>query len=137
MVIVEIINSPIISFPSDNDRQQDGAELVFNGRVRDTENGREIVALEYEQYKGMAKVELLQLAENTVNKFPINDLFCKHRVGKVDVGDTSLHVVIWSKHRKEGLNAMTWFISELKKRVPIWKWAIMKDGTRMPSECTH
>jgi molybdopterin synthase catalytic subunit len=51
------------------------------------------------------------------------------------VGDTSLHVVIWSKHRKEGLDAMSWFISELKNSVPIWKWAILEDGSRVPTEC--
>ena len=85
----------------------------------------------------MAEAELTQLAEETCKKFPIHDLFCKHRIGRVDVGETSLHVVIWSKHRKEGLEAMTWFISELKKRVPIWKWAILEDGSRIPSECAH
>jgi len=99
--------------------------------------GRKITALEYEQYEGMALRELQQLAEETVGKFPIHDLFCKHRVGKVNVGETSLHVVIWSKHRQEGIDALSWFIVELKKRIPIWKWAILEDGSRIPSECSH
>ena len=128
---------PIKFFRSDDNRQQDGAELIFNGRVRATEHGKNITALEYEQYEGMAETELTQLAEETVGKFPIHDLFCKHRIGKINVSETSLHVVIWSKHRKEGLEAMTWFITELKKRVPIWKWAIMEDGRKIPSECSH
>jgi molybdopterin synthase catalytic subunit len=85
----------------------------------------------------MAEEELTQLAKATCENFPIHDLFCKHRIGRVDVGGTSLHVSIGSKHRKEGLEAMTWFISELKKRVPIWKWAILEDGSRIPSECSH
>ena len=137
MIKIEIINDPIEFFRNEDSRQNDGAELIFNGRVRVTENGENITALEYEQYEGMAKAELTQLAEETCKRFPIHDLFCKHRIGRVDVGETSLHVVIWSKHRKEGLEAMTWFISELKKRVPIWKWAILKDGMRIPSECSH
>ena len=137
MIIVEIVNGPIKFFRSDDNRQQDGAELIFNGRVRATEHGKNITALEYEQYEGMVETELTQLAEETVGKFPIHDLFCKHRIGKINVGETSLHVVIWSKHRKEGLEAMTWFITELKKRVPIWKWAIMEDGRKIPSECSH
>ena len=137
MIIVEIVNGPIKFFRSDDNRQQDGAELIFNGRVRATEHGKNITALEYEQYEGMAETELTQLAEETVGKFPIHDLFCKHRIGKINVGETSLHVVIMSKHRKEGLEAMTWFITELKKRVPIWKWAIMEDGRKIPSECSH
>ena len=137
MIIVEIVNGPIKFFQTNDHHHQDGAELIFNGRVRATEHGKNITALEYEQYEGMAETELTQLAEETVGKFPIHDLFCKHRIGKINVGETSLHVVIWSKHRKEGLEAMTWFITELKKRVPIWKWAIMEDGRKIPSECSH
>ena len=137
MVKAEIVNGPIDFFPSEDNRQQDGAELVFNGRVRATEHGENITALEYEQYEGMAEAELTTLAEKTCKKYPINDLFCKHRVGKVKVGETSLHVVIWSKHRQEGIDAMSWFIVELKKRIPIWKWAILEDGSRIPSECAH
>ena len=137
MVIIEIVNGPIDFFPSEDNRQQDGAELVFNGRVRATEHGENITALEYEQYEGMAEAELTQLAEEAMNKFPIHDLFCRHRIGRVDVGETSLHVSIWSQHRKEAIGAMDFFIKELKKRVPIWKWAILADGTKVPSECTH
>ena len=137
MVKTEVVNGPIDFFPSEDNRQQDGAELVFNGRVRATEHGENITALEYEQYEGMAEAELTQLAEEAMKKFPIHDLFCRHRIGRVDVGETSLHVSIWSKHRREGLDAMDWFISELKKCVPIWKWAILADGTKVPSECTH
>ena len=137
MIKIEIINGPIEYFPNDNSRQQDGAELIFNGRVRATEHGDSIVALEYEQYEGMVEAELKKLAEDTCKKFPIHDLFCKHRVGRVDVGETSLHVAIWSKHRQEGIDAISWFIVELKKRVPIWKWAILEDGSRIPSECSH
>ena len=137
MVIVEIINGPIVPFPSNDDRHQDGAELVFNGRVRDSEHGHIIVALEYEQYEGMAEAELTRLAEETCQKFPINDLFCKHRMGRVGIGETSLHVSVWAKHRKEAIEAIDWFIFELKKRVPIWKWAVHPDGTKVPSECTH
>ena len=137
MVIVEIVNGHIEPFPSNDDRNRDGAELTFNGRVRDTEHGKKIVALEYEQYKGMAEAELTTLAEETCKKYPINDLFCKHRMGKVEIGEMSLHVSIWSQHRKEAIEAMDCFIKELKKRVPIWKWAILADGTKVPSECTH
>ena len=137
MVIVEIIDLPIDPFPSDDGRLEQGSELIFNGRVRSKENGQEIKELEYEQYEGMAESELKRIAIETANIYPISDLFCKHRVGTVAVGETSLHVVIWSKHRNEGLEAITFFISELKKHVPIWKWAILKDGTKIPSECRY
>ena len=137
MVKVEIINGPIDFFPFEDHRYQDGSQLIFNGRVRSMEDGENITALDYEQYEGMAEKELYQLSEETTQKFPIHDLFCRHRIGKVNIGEASLHVVVWSKHRKEGLEAMSWFITELKKRVPIWKWAILEDGKRIPSECDH
>ena len=119
MIKVEIIRDPVKLFAINDDRKEDGAELVFNGRVRNMERGKEIIALEYEQYEGMAELELKEIAQRTCKKFPIKDLFCRHRIGIINVGEISLHVVIWSKHRREGLEAMNWFISELKKHVPI------------------
>lgn len=137
MIITEIVHGRIISFPADDSRRNDGSEIVFNGRVRSTEHGALILALEYEHYQGMAETELKRLAETTVSKFSIHDLFCRHRVGQIGIGEVSLHIVIWSKHRKEGLDAMTWFIAELKKHIPIWKWALLATGERVPSECVH
>ena len=137
MIKIDIIKGPIHSFPTDNERKDEGSELTFNGRVRSMEDDKEITYLEYEQYEGMAEKELKAIAERAIQKFYIHDLFCKHRIGKVNVGEVSLHVVVWSKHRKEGLDALTYFISELKQKVPIWKWAIYKDGTKVPSDCTH
>ena len=137
MIRVKIAKDPVKLFGVDDKRKEDGAELIFNGRVRNMEQGKEIIALEYEQYEGMAELELKEIAQRTCKKFPIKDLFCRHRIGIINVGEISLHVVIWSKHRREGLEAMNWFISELKKHVPIWKWAIMIDNTRVPSECEH
>ena len=137
MIKVEIVNSSIIPFEYNDNQKEKGAELIFNGRVRETENGKKIRMLEYEQYEEMAEKELRIIAQETQNKFPVKDLLCRHRIGEVKVGETSLHVSIWSKHREEGLNAMSFFIIELKKRVPIWKWAILENGEKIPSECKH
>ena len=137
MIKVEIVGSSIIPFDSNDNQKEKGAELIFNGRVRGTEHGEKITMLEYEQYENMAAKELINIARETKNKFPIKDLLCRHRIGEVKVGETSLHVSIWSKHRKEGLEAMSFFIIELKKRVPIWKWSILENGEKIPSECKH
>jgi molybdopterin synthase catalytic subunit len=104
---------------------------VFNGRVRNSEQGDPIIGIEYECYDGMAQKELQKLAEETAEKFRISDLDCIHRVGYVPIGEASLRVVIWSKHRVEGLDAMAWFISEMKERVPIWKHAVLPDGSKL------
>ena len=137
MIKVEIVGFSITPFDSNDNQKEKGAELIFNGRVRGTENGKKIKMLEYEQYEEMAEKELRTIAQEAQNKFPIKDLLCRHRIGEVKVGETSLHVSIWSKHRKEGLEAMSYFIIELKKRVPIWKWAILENGEKIPSECKH
>jgi len=132
MVKTEIIMEALEPFPIPSTRKNAGVELVFNGRVRLNETEHEIVALEYEYYEGMADKELQAVSEEVADKFPIQDIFCRHRVGQVAVGEISIHATIWSRHRNEALCAMTWFISELKKRVPIWKWAILKDGSKYP-----
>ncbi|MEE8436996.1 MAG: molybdenum cofactor biosynthesis protein MoaE [Candidatus Neomarinimicrobiota bacterium] len=137
MIIAEIAEGPITNFPENDSRRNQGAELVFKGRVRSRENGKLIKALDYEQYPAMALTELENLAQKTVRKFPISDLFCRHRVGEVPIGAASLQVVIWSEHRREGFDAMAFFIAELKQRVPIWKWAVFPDGSRIPSESKH
>ena len=137
MIRTEIVTGRIEPFSSGDDRKEEGAEVTFNGRVRDTENGKKIVALEYERYEGMAEEELEHLAQETAKKFPIHDLFCRHRIGEIPVGETSLHISIWSEHREEGLRALDWFITELKKRIPIWKWAVFLDGTKKASHHDH
>ena len=135
MVKTCIIKNIIPILPSDDTHTNNGAELQFYGRVRGEENGEAIIAIDYEYYKGMAEKELQKLGENTMHKFSISKLDCIHRVGKVPVGEASLRVAIWSKHRQEALDAMTWFISQLKKNVPIWKSTIFKNGAHVPSTC--
>lgn len=137
MIRVVIGPDPIPPVAPDDARSDDGAELIFHGRVRDREHGRPIVALEYEHYEGMAQIELERLAAETIERHDVHDLFCTHRVGRIGIGEASLQVVVWSRHRAEGIAAMTWFVRELKRRVPIWKWAITAEGERFPSHCDH
>ncbi|MGE0432474.1 MAG: molybdenum cofactor biosynthesis protein MoaE [Planctomycetota bacterium] len=118
-----------------------GAELIFHGRVRGTEATKgtdggdtvPIVALDYEQYEGMTAAELQQLADETATRFPLLAFECLHRVGRVPVGEASLRVTLISAHRGEAIDALTWFVNELKVRVPIWKWGVRADGSRFPS----
>ncbi len=137
MVTTRIIKNKIPALPSDESHINDGAELQFYGRVREMENGQPIVALDYEYYKGMAEKELQKLGEEAMSRFAISQLDCIHRVGKILVGEASLRVVIWSKHRVEALDAMTWFISQMKRDVPIWKNAVLEDGSRISSTCSQ
>jgi len=123
-MLVTLTDKPIAPLENDDSKIDLGAELIFHGRVRNSEEGQSIKGIFYEHYPEMAENELKKLAEQTLGKFQIAELQCIHRVGFVPNGEMSLRVVIWSKHRVEGLEAMAWFISELKKHVPIWKKVI-------------
>jgi len=70
MIVTEIVPSQIVPFPADDSRRNDGSEIVFNGRVRSTEHGEPILALEYEHYEGMAETELYRLAKKRSVNFP-------------------------------------------------------------------
>lgn len=133
MIDVGITPEPLEPFAPAGARPDAGAEILFHGRVRGTEAEREIVALHYEHYAGMAEAELRSLAEACVERFGLLDLACVHRIGDVPVGEPSLRVVIRARHRGEGVTGLDWFIRELKVRVPIWKWGVRADGERFPS----
>ena len=111
-----------------------GAALKFQGVVRDVENDRPIVALFYEAYAEMAKKELTDVCDQASELFDLQRLECWHRVGEVPVDGISLQVVMLSRHRRSGLEAMAWLIREIKSRVPIWKWGITAEGERFPSK---
>lgn len=133
MIKTKIVKGIIEPYPSSDNRTNDGVELTFSGRVRDTEDGKKIKALEYECYREMAEKELRILAEETVKKFTVHDLYCQHRIGIIPIGESSVIVQVWSEHRQESLNAMEWFITQLKDRVPIWKWAVFSDLEKIPT----
>lgn len=133
MIHTEFLSGPLPPPAADDSRRDDGSEVIFHGRVRDREDGTAIIALDYEHYPGMAEKELAALAGEAAAKFPIRDLSCHHRVGRIPVGEIAIRVVIWSRHRQAGFDALGWFVRELKQRVPIWKWAVDADGNRLPS----
>ena len=134
MIQIQLISDPLPAIVSDDSHTHDGSEIIFHGRVRENESDKEIIGLDYEYYPGMAEKKLNELAEQTLIKFGINSLICIHRVGLVPVGEISVRIVIWSGHRAEGLKAMDWFIVQLKKEVPIWKWGVSSDGEKFPSK---
>ena len=74
MLDIQIVNQPIIYFEHEENRNKDGSELLFNGRVRSKEGDNLIKELEYEQYEGMALSELTNLANESLNKYPIRYL---------------------------------------------------------------
>jgi molybdopterin synthase catalytic subunit len=120
---ITITHDPIERPPDDDDlaSKNIGAVAEFLGIVRDSEDGKPIAALEYESFREMAEHQLHILAEKYSSQYGLSDLLCTHRIGKIPAGETSLFIRITSSHRAEAFTAMSEFINDLKKIVPIWK----------------
>jgi molybdopterin synthase catalytic subunit len=98
-----------------------GAAVEFWGIVRGSEDGREIDGIEYEAHREMAEHQLRKIAEQAAKKFGLTLAMIHHRIGFIAVGESSLFMRVSSPHREEAFRASRWIVSELKKKVPIWK----------------
>jgi molybdopterin synthase catalytic subunit len=106
----------------------DGAVCAFDGIVRDNSRGRKTLYLDYEAYREMALEQMRGLAAEAVSKFGVRDVALVHRLGRLQVGETSVLVVVASAHRGAAFDACRWLIDTLKKTVPIWKKEQFVDG---------
>ncbi|WP_174582923.1 molybdenum cofactor biosynthesis protein MoaE [Candidatus Methylacidithermus pantelleriae] len=107
-----------LSFPLDG---SSGVVLVFYGVVRREEQNHWIEALHYEAYETMAKEELFRICQELGKRYPCQRVEVVHRVGKVPVGEASLGIRVFARHRSEALGLLTELVDRLKERVPIWK----------------
>lgn len=107
---------------------EDGAVAIFEGIVRNNSRGRRTLYLNYEAYESMAITELEKLAQAALEKFKVRDVRLVHRLGRLEIGETSVLVVVASAHRGPGFDACRWLIDTLKKTVPIWKKEYFADG---------
>lgn len=107
---------------------EDGASLVFEGIVRNQTRGRKTLYLDYEAYDEMALQEMHSLASQVLRQFPIRDVAIVHRLGRLEIGETSVLIAVASAHRAAAFDACRWLIDTLKKTVPIWKKEYFEDG---------
>lgn len=106
----------------------DGALCVFDGIVRNNTRGRQTLFLDYEAYEEMALSQMRGLAREALTKFPVRDVALIHRLGRLEVGETSVLIAVASAHRAAAFEACRWLIDTLKKTVPIWKKEYFVDG---------
>jgi molybdopterin synthase catalytic subunit len=106
----------------------DGAAVVFEGIVRDNTRGRRTLYLDYEAYEAMALTLLEDLAATARSRYAIREVGIVHRLGRLEIGETSVVVVVASAHRGAAFDACRWVIDTLKKTVPIWKKEYFEDG---------
>jgi len=99
----------------------DGAVAVFEGIVRNHSGGRQTLHLEYEAYEPMALEKMRGLADEARARFAIDQIAIVHRLGRLEIGETSVLIAVSSGHRAAAFDACRFAIDTLKRTVPIWK----------------
>jgi MoaE-MoaD fusion protein len=105
-----------------------GAIATFVGTTRARSRGREVLYLEYEAYEGMAEKVMSDLAEWLQRRHELSAVAIHHRVGRVEIGETSVVIAVSAPHRAAALEACREAIDELKVSVPLWKKEVYVGG---------
>ena len=105
-----------------------GAIATFVGTTRRQSRGRDVVRLEYEAYEGMAEAEMERIARALRERHQVLDVAIHHRVGPVEIGETSVVIAVSAAHRAAALEACREAIDTLKETVPLWKKELYVGG---------
>jgi len=106
----------------------DGAVAAFDGCVRNHSHGRTTHYLEYEAYEAMALAKMQEIAAYLHANYPIRRVAMVHRLGRLEIGETSVFIAVSAAHRAAAFDACRYAIDTLKKTVPIWKKEFFADG---------
>lgn len=109
-------------------RGEDGALVTFEGVVRNNTNGRATLYLDYECYEPMAVEVMAEIGCDIAREYPIGGLAMVHRLGRIQIGETSVAVLVGAPHRKAAFEAALEGINRLKRTAPIWKKEYFADG---------
>jgi molybdopterin synthase catalytic subunit len=107
---------------------QDGAIVTFDGFVRNESHGRRTLYLDYEAYEPMALTKMREIGQLVHEKFSIHRLAIVHRLGRLEIGETSVFIAVSAPHRAAAFDACRFAIDTLKRTVPIWKKEYFEDG---------
>ena len=107
---------------------EDGAVVTFEGVTRNHSGGRSTKYLEYEAYEPMALAQMQAIAREVKERWKIDRVGMVHRLGRLEIGEASVVIVVTAAHRKPAFEACHYAIDRLKKTVPIWKKEHFTDG---------
>ena len=127
--LVRLVREPIDVAALAGASPADGAVCLFVGVVRNENQGRAVLRLEYEAYEEMALPLMEEIAAETGRLYPVTDVRLVHRLGRLEIGEASVAVAVSSPHRAEAFAACRFAIDALKARVPIWKKELYADGS--------
>jgi molybdopterin synthase catalytic subunit/molybdopterin converting factor small subunit len=108
--------------------EQAGAIATFLGTVRARSRGRDVIALEYEAYEEMAEDVMAEIADDVEARYELCKVAMAHRLGRVEVGETSVAIAVSAPHRQDALAACADAIEALKSKVPLWKKELYEGG---------
>ncbi len=106
----------------------DGAVVTFLGVTRDHNEGRNVEYLDYEAYQPMAENKIAEIIAEMRTKWELGKIAIAHRTGRVDIGETSMVVVVGSAHRRPAFESTLYFVDRLKEIVPVWKKELFVGG---------
>ena len=129
-VIASLTRDPIdaVQLIAAAKRGEDGAVVVFDGIVRNHSRGRRTLHLDYEAYEEMAVRQMRELGQKARERFGVRQVTMVHRLGRLEIGETSILIVVASAHRTAAFEACRWLIDTVKTTVPIWKRETFVDG---------
>jgi len=110
-------------------RADAGAIALFYGIVRNENLGRRVQYLEYDAYPEMAVKKMREVAEEVRGRFSVLEVGVLHRIGRLEIGETSLLVAVSSGHRREAFEACHFAVDRIKQIVPVWKKEVWEDGS--------
>jgi MoaE-MoaD fusion protein len=107
---------------------EDGATVIFDGFVRNHSNNRSTLYLDYEAYESMAIAKMREIGAQLHEQFAIHRVAMVHRLGRLEIGETSVFIAVSAQHRGAAFDACRFAIDILKRTVPIWKKEYFEDG---------
>jgi len=105
-----------------------GAIATFIGTTRNNNEGRKVIALDYDAYPEMAEKELKRIGDDAQKKWRIERMAIVHRIGPVQITEASVVIAVSAAHRDDAFQACRFAIEEIKKTVPIWKKEVFEGG---------
>jgi molybdopterin synthase catalytic subunit len=109
-------------------RPTDGAVVTFDGIVRNNFDGRPVDYLEYEAYAAMAEKKLAEIAAEVQQKFAVGEVAMVHRIGRLEIGESSIVIAVAAPHRHAAFEACAYAMDRVKEDVPVWKKEFFADG---------
>ncbi|PYU84040.1 MAG: molybdenum cofactor biosynthesis protein MoaE [Acidobacteria bacterium] len=107
---------------------EDGAIVTFDGFARNQSHNRPTLYLDYEAYESMALAKMREIGVQLHEKYSIHRVAMVHRLGRLEIGDTSVFIAVSAPHRAAAFDACRFAIDTLKRTVPIWKKEYFEDG---------